>query len=80
MQMQTSGEALCHVEGGKKNRPGDRQKSKCRFSVGQGIKFSEHKGSLVILCFVFVSVFCVMTAIIVSRGLDRCFLIPGTYF
>lgn len=44
--------------------------------MSQGIEFSVHKGSLV----VFVSVFFVMTAIAVSRVLDRCFLIPGSYF
>lgn len=41
---------------------------------------ARHKGSLVSLCFVFVSVFFVMTAIIVSRALDRCFPIPDSYF
>lgn len=74
MQMHTSGEALCHGEGERKNRPGDRQRAKGRCRWGQ------HKGSLVSLCFVFVSVFFVMTAIIVSRALDRCFPIPGSYF
>lgn len=48
--------------------------------MSQGIEFSVHKGSLVVLCLVFVSVFFVMTAIAVSRVLDRCFLIPGSYF
>lgn len=75
MQMQTSGEALCHVEGEENEAPWRQIEGQEQVQVGPGTR--DHWLSL---CFVLVSVFFVMTAIVISRTLDRCFLIPGSCF